>query len=354
MNSIKIVNIAKYLSLSFVLSFCVYSSTIAEEIYPLRKDIDYILQEKNEDITSKSSSFPKFIIKTITSDNSNSFLSGNSFLSQLVIATCASVVGVFAGAIVTDYKIRRDYKPRRLKQGERKNTILLIGLGRTGKTELVKYLSKPLSNNEDTEITNNFNIYSFSRTDDSNVKYNFDITDYRGQNFSQLISNFINEQLKRKTKLRYGDINSLVLIVDLFKYEKDWEHEYLTLDTDRITENKEQWNLTCLDGVFGLLTEDTLKYVCLFINKVDKWQSSLTKEEQEVQIKEQYKDLIDNLKDRSTLKDESGSFKKKLFTFEVIIGSVKRGTHLNTLIQNLIIYSVPLEKRLRDHDERSI
>ena len=333
----KKVNILKCLSLVSVLNFFVCYSAIAEEIDPLKTDADYILRENNVSITSESKSFLNPMIKTITSSN--------SFLSQLIIATCASVAGVFAGSIITDHNIARDYKPRKLKQGERKNTIILIGLGRTGKTELVRDLSEPSSNNRNSEITNNFSIYSFSRINDSKIKYHFDITDYRGQNFSQLISSFINEQLKRKTKLRYDDINSLILIVDLFRYEENWEFEHPNLDKDRIKENKIQWNLTSLDGVFGLLTEDKLKYVCLFINKVDKWQTSLTEQEKENRIKEHYKELIDNLEERSILKNESGEFQRKLFKFQVIIGSVMKGTGVNTLTQDLTTYSVPLEKK---------
>jgi transaldolase len=58
-----------------------------------------------------------------------------------------------------------------------------------------------------------------------------------------------------------------------------------------------EWNRTALDAVFGLLTRDELKYVSLFINKIDKWEAG-NAPDAEGQIQNQFKTLIKDLKER--------------------------------------------------------
>jgi hypothetical protein len=60
-------------------------------------------------------------------------------------------------------------------------------------------------------------------------------------------------------------------MVDLYPPSDD-PTETLTADTidrARVEKHLAQWKETALDAVFGLLTGDALKYVCLFVNKTD-------------------------------------------------------------------------------------
>ena len=105
------------------------------------------------------------------------------------------------------------YKPQKVQEGVVKNTTLMIGLGRVGKTQLLKTITE---NNPDSQhienITDDFTIENYTVTNNGQKQINHYITDYRGQNFSQLIASFIQEQLEPNTPLRYGDINTLLLI----------------------------------------------------------------------------------------------------------------------------------------------
>jgi len=149
----------------------------------------------------------------------------------------------------------------------------------------------------------------------------------------QLVASFIKEQLKAETELRYGDIDAVIFVVDPFKFngeyvlpekslgsvplagiatkiqkigekrgntwvisperakdahdndelsdeqlremsrflvDKDKAGSKDNLHIDRIREHCEAWNDNAIDAVFGLLT-DNLKYVCLWVNKIDLW-----------------------------------------------------------------------------------
>ena len=334
MNLITKVKTITYLTIIATLNLCAISSGIAEDIDPAGGVKEYISQEKNEDLSSEQGLF-LFLSQLLTTI----FTSKNSYVSQILIATFASVVGAISGVFVTERNIMSDFNPRKLKDGERKNTILLIGLGRTGKTQLIKRLAQP-SYEERVEITNDFEIYSCSTIDHDKTKFTYDITDYRGQDFSQLISNFIKEQRRRKTKLRYGDINTLIFMVDLFSYKENEDlcKPYNEIDNDRIRDNITQWNRTAIDAIFGLLTQESLNYVCLFINKVDKLKADLSRQQKAELAKDAYKPLIKDLRQRT-------SQLEKLKKFQIIVGSVFTGegvTGDNSIYSDIAIYSVPL------------
>lgn len=261
-------------------------------------------------------------------------------IAKLLIPIAAALLGAYA----TNYKQKMDYKPKKVKKGHRKNTVLQIGVGRSGKTELVRTLSDPLGQGR-AELTNNFDIHSFSAVDKDNITINYDITDYRGQDFAQLISNFIQEQLRPKTKLRYGDINSLILMVDLFCYNEEdpVEKSFDDLDNERINEQIQEWNRTALDAVFGLLTKDSLNYVCLFINKIDKWATSLNDCEKAEAAKSAFFPLIEDLNKRTT--NTNSHTPKENVTFEVIVGSSIFGKGVvgdSGLLPSLAKHSIPM------------
>lgn len=230
------------------------------------------------------------------------------------------------------------FYPRKIKRGTRKNTVLVIGLGRSGKSCLIKTLTKSFDAGKP-RLTYEFEIISCKRTDTlGEIPIYFHFTDYRGQSFKQLIENFIKEQFNPDTLLRYNDINTLILVVDLFEYnesERD-EKTYPRVDSIRINEHLSEWNRTAMDAVFGLLTQEKLKYVCLFINKIDKWTRGNTRRAKD-EILILYQNLIQDVENR---------IDKAYTYFDVIIGSALVGTNIDSLDgglrQQLYEYSVPL------------
>lgn len=258
----------------------------------------------------------------------------NEGIASIITALIAAAASLTV-AYWKDKNWKRSYRPNRLKQGVRKNTVLIIGTGRVGKTQLLDTLTEeqPM---QKSQITNDFYLREKEEYY-KKKKIKFYFTDYRGQNFSQLISSFIQEQLLPKTVLRYGDINSVILVVDLFEEEKegiDPNKQYQNISSFRIEEHVKEWNRTALDAVFGLLTKESLQFVCLFVNKVDKLENSLsTKNEKEIRLK--YKTLVDDLKIRT---------EKSNATFKLIVGSALKGINIigaGSLMSELNKFSVP-------------
>jgi len=259
----------------------------------------------------------------------------NTFLPDIVKGVIAVFVSGMTFAITNYLKNRQfsnAYKPKKLKKHESKNTILVIGLGRVGKSQMIETLFKqfPVVSHQ---ITDRFSIHQAEKKFD-NSSIRFVLTDYRGQNFAQLIQNFIEEQLEPNTLLRYGDINTLILVVDIFEFEKDIEIQHEKPDYNRIKEHVEQWNRTALDAVFGLLTKESLQYVCLFINKSDKLKQNNPDVRQDIETN--FSKLIEGLKTRA---EQSNA------TFEVIIGSALTGDHMigpSSITTSLNKFSVPV------------
>ena len=258
----------------------------------------------------------------------------NSEIAQGLAAIIVSILTFILTNVLKNKKFSQAYRPKKLKKSERKNTILVIGLGRVGKSQMIETLFKqfPVVSCEE---TNNFYIHEAEK------KFNpttirFVLTDYRGQNFAQLIQSFIEEQLRPNTKLRYGDINSLILVTDIFQDEKDeYKKRYDDIEFERIKEHVTQWNRTALDAVFGLMTKESLQYVCLFINKKDKLNQYSP--EIEKKLLEQFMDLSIGLKTRA----EKSSAK-----FETIIGSALTGECMigpDSISKSLNKYSIPLK-----------
>ncbi len=263
-------------------------------------------------------------------------VSVGQFWGSVAASILASwIVGYFIGK----KRARSSYYPKRIKRGTRKNTVLVVGLGRSGKSCLIETLTRTLAP-KSPELTNNFSIKSCKKEEKGQQPVYFHFTDYRGQNFSQLVSSFIKEQFVPNSLLRYGDINSLILVVDLFGADDDEEgldEKFEEIDADRVNYHTREWNTTALDAVFGLLTQEQLKYVCLFVNKADKWANG-GKAEAEKKIRQLFVSLVNDLRDRA----------RGTARFDIIIGSALLGTGVSglnrTLMQRLFRYSVPLLK----------
>jgi hypothetical protein len=223
-------------------------------------------------------------------------------------------------------------EPVRIEASEKRNSIVLLGVGGSGKTSLIKNIFHQKKATPERK-TDEYTIFASSHAVDGQ-KYNFFVSDYVGQNLGNLVGSFIEQQKISYSEMTYGYINSLVLIVDLFPPKAnptDPEPQTeMEPNRDRVDYNLWQWNETAIDGVFGMLTVPELSYICLFINKYD---------------------LIREHSAESKRKIEK--LYEKLFNYvctkvaglgvdcEMMIGSAGSGEQLTRLLSQFIKYSVP-------------
>ncbi|MBW4677323.1 MAG: GTPase domain-containing protein [Desmonostoc geniculatum HA4340-LM1] len=227
-------------------------------------------------------------------------------------------------------------EPPHLGDNEKRNVMIIVGLGGSGKTTLIKRLSK--DENVNPEIpTPGYMRYSWrEKSNNSEPVYIYYAADHKGQNIGSLIKGLIEEQKIPYSPMTWGAINSLIFVIDITKAqdeeaqnEAEFREEVEKNWKARIDDNIKQWSPTALDTIFGFTTKpstdpkiNSLKYVCLFINKMD------LLPDKEEEVKKLYQSLIQELRLRcSGLK------------FEVIIGSVKTGTGLPVLTESLKKYS---------------
>ena len=243
-------------------------------------------------------------------------------------------------------KIRKAYNlPAVIPFSDYRNTILLVGIGGVGKTSLINRLLECKTANPN-EQTASFKIYwqRVCNSDEAKPSSNnlhhqenspgfwYYICDYCGQNIGSLFRAFIEQQKREYSPIAYGYINSLVLMVDLFPPppEKDQKLKsgIYKAKAERIITHKNEWNNTAIDAVFGLLTQE-LKYVCLFINKIDLMEK---RSEEAVKVYESaFATIINAIKIRQ---------KQNYFKFDIIVGSAYCGTGVYELKEQLRKYSV--------------
>lgn len=224
-------------------------------------------------------------------------------------------------------------RPAKVKRGKR-NSIMLLGLGGTGKTTFVRNLFQNPRANPSME-TEHYQLYSVAKyNDEYQDGHTLFVGDYRGQNLGQLVREFVKQQKRPFEAMSYGFINSLILVVDLFDPPKRVDDPPLEprneVDSSRVVLHGEQWNDTALDAVFGLLTSGSLKYVCVFVNKSDLLIGSNTAAVQE-DVARRFDDLRSRLERRAR---RAGA------DFALVIGSAKEGTRINQVRDDLYANSV--------------
>ena len=227
-------------------------------------------------------------------------------------------------------------EPVQIGSSETRNSIVLLGLGGSGKTSLIRNVFQQKKATPE-RTTSEYTIYRSSHSIE-NQKCNFFVSDYVGQNLGNLVGSFIEQQKIPFSEMSYGYINSLVLVVDLFPpkaspVSPDLEPAEQP-DLERVTRHLHQWNETALDAVFGMLTVPELSYVCLFVNKYD---------------------LISNNSPQSRRSIEA--LYQKLYAYlsfkvsgqgvesEMMLGSASSGESLQRLLERFIKFSVPARPR---------
>ncbi len=273
----------------------------------------------------------------------------NVFIEAPISALIAALIGIFIVPILQNLayrsRISKIFSGVRIPKGHRKNSIMMLGLGGSGKTTLSRRICGDMAQ-EPSKETNEFTLFEGAGMN-NDQKYDYYISDYIGQDVGSLVSGFIKQQLTERSPFRFGDVNALILVVDIV--DPDDELDDIPADqhpkikepnADRILENLTQWNRTALDAIFGMHTVDSLRYVCLFVNKKDRlasWNSSTAEK-----IRKSYKPLADDLSRRCFYEDER-SATQQYAIFDIVIGSAAEDIPVQ-LINNLQLMSVPLSE----------
>jgi hypothetical protein len=223
-------------------------------------------------------------------------------------------------------------EPVRINPTEQRNSIILLGLGGTGKTSLIRRIfQQPDATPE--RKTEEYRIYRCMHSVNKQ-NYNFFISDYVGQNLGNLVGSFIEQQKIPYSEMTYGYVNSLVLMVDLFSPPESpgapGPDAQPTPNQARVDLQLSQWNETAIDAIFGMLTVPELSYVCLFINKFD-LVSEHTRESRK-RAEDLYKRIY-------------GFLRLKIIgtkvELEVLVGSADSGDCVPLLLAKLMEHSVP-------------
>ncbi|MBX3188985.1 MAG: hypothetical protein KF819_18335 [Labilithrix sp.] len=227
-------------------------------------------------------------------------------------------------------------RPAKLPASAKRNSIIIVALGGTGKTMLIRHLLKDPNANPQ-KRTEEYALYHGVRSNGGDRhEYHFYVSDYKGQNIGTLVRAFVLQQKERWSPMAYGYVNTLVVMVDAFPPPDDptddAPEKIADPIEDRVAKHIQQWSEPALDAVFGLLTSGSLKQVCFFINKCDLLSNHTDTDRVpgKVQVEKLFEPLKVELRKRARTQDAD---------FAMIFGSAKNGDGIPLLEEALIKYS---------------
>jgi GTPase SAR1 family protein len=257
----------------------------------------------------------------------------------IVTLTFSAAAGgiALANAIVTyrTTKFKADlenrlHSPEKTLPNEKRNAIIIVGIGGSGKTTLINRLFQENSANP-LIATDRYQLFPLEESAQK-IKYKYYVADCSGQNIGTLISGLMVEQKQLNSPMTYGSINSVIIVVDIAEapgvlQSIDPEEVKRNFNT-RVQQHLTEWSNTALDSIFGLTgsSANGLKYVCLFINKIDLLKGS--SDEIEKMVNDAYRPLIDRI---STI--------SRGIVFKCLIGSIERGDRVSDLKTDLRTHS---------------
>ncbi|QSV67863.1 MAG: GTPase domain-containing protein [Aphanizomenon flos-aquae DEX188] len=282
-----------------------------------------------------------FLLSQNETNNSNNTNNDNN--KNVLLTALMAVIPALSGYFVVylrreTKKIEEDTlnkldKRKPLEPGEFRNSILLVGLGGSGKTTLIGYLVDQGNSEMSTRDFANYKSLSESIDKNGNT-YKFYIADYPGQNIGVLIKGLMAEQKVPYSPMTFNGIDSIIIVVDLVytpepgsKIDMDLVRQTWQ---ERVQQHIKEWSPTALDCVFGLVGKN-IKYFCLFINKFDIL-NEMDKNIDKEKVLTEYRELNQNISQRA-----------RGFVYKPIIGSFTRGDGLVELTQDLKKYSESLK-----------
>lgn len=260
-----------------------------------------------------------------------------SLIATVSGALCASfVLNGYLGYALYVVVTQMLWLPMPLPRTDRRSCCMLLGLGESGKTELVKTITNDPQARPGVR-TENYELYWHEfRPSPIQPRYHLFFSDYRGQDLGSLVKSFVLMQKRAFAPMAYGHITSLVLVVDLAP-GKGQECELNRPDPARVAVHVKQWTHLVLEGVFGMLHERSLGYVCLFINKSDRLKNpAARKEETQAMFGEIETSIRERVRAASAAKGQP-------IKFEVLVGSALRNDNVITLRNRLIDSSIPAD-----------
>lgn len=240
--------------------------------------------------------------------------------------------------------------PNKIPPKSKRNSAIIVGLGGVGKTQLIQTILRDESvipgsdgdetfpNPEQETLVASIHQGVFSPKGE-NCTYYLYISDYKGQNLGDLFRFFIEQQRIPYSPMKYGWVNSLIIMVDIAIPARQ-----PVFDTDQF-QNRIQYTLDnmsdlALNAIFGLITAE-IGYVCIFVNKVDLLSDN--RKEIEAIIAEKLEPFFRKVQRRSG---------KAMV--EIILGSALTGEGIPKLLERLKKSSITLEETKDDFSSRLI
>jgi hypothetical protein len=183
--------------------------------------------------------------------------SGGTLQALTILARISSIMDVersCSGRFAQDQARRIELEltqPKPATRNGRRCSVVLLGIGDTGKSQFIRHLTNTVVDTPTVKTTEirewEVDIpFNENRPGDNQAAHQQHVTcyvtDYVGQNLGSLVEYFMIEQKTRLSKMAYGHINVLCLLVDLAKGDPLKAKKNAVPNPLRIQEQIDEWN----------------------------------------------------------------------------------------------------------------